>query len=164
MQREWKALKSVSFCICTEESDVCPLELTMTNALSACRNHCSPDKSVCVLVVEQKTGWVLILQCLMSGPMGPGTSWPQPEWSPYQPGRCMVHLFHKTLQGDQIHCAMNATSESVKSEITFHQGFNLFNFDSFERWVLFTFSLGDIKHYSFYCHINRLSLLRQGGG
>lgn len=71
----------------------------MTNALSAFGNHCSPNKRVCVAVGEEKIGWVLILQCLMSGLMGPGTSWPQPEWSPYQPGRCMVHLFHKTLQG-----------------------------------------------------------------
>lgn len=34
----------------------------------------------------------------------------------------------------------------------------------FDWLALFTFSLGDIKHNSFYCHVNRLSLLRQGGG
>lgn len=87
----------------TQESDVSapsPLELTMTNTSSAFGNHCSPDNWVGVMVSGRNISlWVftLILRYLMSGLMGPGTSWPQPEWSPYQLGRCMVHLFHKTL-------------------------------------------------------------------
>lgn len=53
-----------------------------------------------VLVHNITVYWVFTLnvQYLKSGLMGPGTSWPQPEWSPYQPGGCMAHLFHKTLQ------------------------------------------------------------------
>lgn len=44
--------------------------------------------------------WMFTLnsQYLMSGPLGPETSWPQLEWSPYQPEHCKVHLCHKTLQ------------------------------------------------------------------
>lgn len=37
-------------------------------------------------------------QYLRSGLLDPGTSWPRPEWCPFQPGRCTVRLFHKTLQ------------------------------------------------------------------
>lgn len=46
--------------------------------------------------------FICVLLCLMKGQMAPGTSWPQPEWSPSQLRHYTEHLSHKTLRQNRI--------------------------------------------------------------